>query len=89
MKYLICGIPCIEVCMESDHKKSFFYAGRYFVKEADYYGNDCQMAAIPPQDHDLIWNPRTQESPHALAWGLSLFGYPSLIKFNQKAMPFT
>ena len=54
MKYLICGIPCIEVCMESDHKKSFFYAGRYFVKEADYYGNDCQMAAIPPQDHDLI-----------------------------------
>lgn len=54
MKYLICGIPCIEVCMESDHRKSFFYAGRYFVKEADYYGNDCQMAAIPPQDHDLI-----------------------------------
>ena len=32
MTYIICGIPCIEVCMESDYKKSFFYAGRYFCK---------------------------------------------------------
>jgi len=38
--YIICGIPCIEVCMESDHKKSFFYAGRYFVKLSDYYEED-------------------------------------------------
>ena len=27
----------MEICMESDHKKSFFYAGRYFVKVSDYY----------------------------------------------------
>ena len=40
MTYIICGIPCIEVCMESDHKKSFFYAGRYFVKLSDYYAED-------------------------------------------------
>lgn len=52
MKYLICGIPCIEVCMESDHKKSFFYLGRYFVKMADYYGDDDDAAAIPPQNSD-------------------------------------
>lgn len=36
MIYYICGVPCIEICMESDHKKSFFYAGRYFVKVSDY-----------------------------------------------------
>lgn len=36
MIYMICGVPCIEICMESDHKKSFFYAGRYFVKVSDY-----------------------------------------------------
>lgn len=23
MIYYICGVPCIEICMESDHKKSF------------------------------------------------------------------
>lgn len=36
MIYYICGVPCIEICMESDNKKSFFYAGRYFVKVSDY-----------------------------------------------------
>lgn len=36
MIYLICGIPCIEISAESDHAKSFFYAGRYFVKLKDY-----------------------------------------------------
>ena len=35
--YIICGVPCIEVCCESDHKKSFYFAGRYFVKLSDYY----------------------------------------------------
>lgn len=38
--YIICGVPCIEVCMESDHKKSFFYKGRYFVKVSDYEAED-------------------------------------------------
>lgn len=40
MTYIIYGVPCIEACMESDHKKSFFYAGRYFVKLSDYYTED-------------------------------------------------
>lgn len=34
--YLIYGVPCIELSMESDHPKSFYYAGRYFVKLTDY-----------------------------------------------------
>ena len=52
MKYLICGIPCIEVCMESDHKQSFFYLGRYFVKIADYYNDDNGIDTSPPQTPD-------------------------------------
>lgn len=40
MTYLIAGVPCIELSMESDNKKSFFYAGRYFVKLSDYYTED-------------------------------------------------
>lgn len=40
MIYIIGGEKCIELSMESDHKKSFFYAGRYFVKVSDYYTED-------------------------------------------------
>lgn len=40
MIYLIGGVQCIELSMESDHKKSFFYSGRYFVKLSDYYSDD-------------------------------------------------
>lgn len=36
MIFIIGGVPCIEIASESDHKKSFYYAGRYFVKIKDY-----------------------------------------------------
>lgn len=31
MIYIIGGEKCIELSMESDHRKLFFYKGRYFV----------------------------------------------------------
>lgn len=40
MIYIIGGEKCIELSMESDHKKSFFYKGRYFVKLSDYEADD-------------------------------------------------
>lgn len=36
MIYIIGGEKCIELSMESDHCKSFFYKGRYFVRLSDY-----------------------------------------------------
>lgn len=40
MIYIIGGEKCIELSMESDHCKSFFYKGRYFVKLSDYETDD-------------------------------------------------
>ncbi len=40
MTYIICGIPCIEVCMESDYKNHSFMQGGIFVKLSDYYEED-------------------------------------------------
>lgn len=36
MIYIIGGKKCIELSMESDHCKSFFYKERYFVRLSDY-----------------------------------------------------
>ena len=83
MKYLICGIPCIEVCMESDHKKSFFYLGRYFVKMADYYGDDDDVAAIPPQNSDPEQKGQTKkEIPPMCPWAGFPFIYANLSGMN-------
>ena len=40
MIYIIGGKKCIELSMESDHCKSFFYKERYFVKLSDYNADD-------------------------------------------------
>lgn len=34
---LINGEMCIELSAESDHEKSFYYGGGYYVRLSDYY----------------------------------------------------